>query len=244
MPTHNELDFHESGSRFGKFQKYLGEFVYGGIDGSVTTFAVVAGSAGAEFSTTIIMVLGFANLLADGFAMSVGNYLSSKAEHDNFDKHEKLEYWEIENLRDVEVEEIRTIYSEKGFQGELLEQVVEVITADKKVWVDTMMREELEMIKDSRSPFKTAFVTYLAFIVIGLIPLMAYVLDYLDIIKDLDLFLTSSILTSLAFAIVGYMKSYVSDTNKFKGVVETVLLGGAAAAMSYFVGDLLKGLLV
>ena len=88
MSKHNELDLHEASSRFGKYQKYLGEFVYGGIDGSVTTFAVVAGSAGAEFSTTIIIVLGFANLLADGFAMSVGNYLSTKAEHDNYDKHQ------------------------------------------------------------------------------------------------------------------------------------------------------------
>ncbi|NQY10354.1 MAG: VIT1/CCC1 transporter family protein [Flavobacteriales bacterium] len=242
MSDHNELDFHESGTNFGKFQKYLGEFVYGGIDGSVTTFAVVAGSAGAEFGTTIIIVLGFANLLADGFAMSVGNYLSTKAEHDNFDKHEKLEYWEIENLRDVEIQEIRDIYAAKGFEGELLEQVVEVITADDKVWVDTMMKEELDMIKDSRSPFKTAVVTYLAFIVIGIIPLLAYVLNYFDAIEETNLFLTSSILTSFAFAIVGYMKSYVSDTNKFKGVAETVLLGGAAAAMSYFVGDILKTL--
>ena len=60
-------------------EDYLSEFVYGGIDGAVTTFAVVAGATGANFSTKIILVLGFANLIADGFSMGVGSYLSSKS---------------------------------------------------------------------------------------------------------------------------------------------------------------------
>lgn len=63
-----------------KLQKYLGEFVYGGIDGCVTTFAVVAGSVGASLETRIILILWFANLLADGFSMSIWAYLSSKSE--------------------------------------------------------------------------------------------------------------------------------------------------------------------
>ena len=81
-----------------KISSYLGEFVYGGIDGSVTTFAVVAGSVGASLDTAVILILGFANLIADGFSMSVGAYLATKTEHDNFEKHKKREYWEVENL--------------------------------------------------------------------------------------------------------------------------------------------------
>ena len=66
-----------------KFQKkYLPEFVYGAIDGSVTTFAVVAGAIGASLSAGIILILGFANLFADGFSMAISNYLSTKSQNE------------------------------------------------------------------------------------------------------------------------------------------------------------------
>ena len=104
-----------------RFQEYLGEFVYGGIDGSVTTFAVVAGAAGATLDSAVVIILGFANLIADGFAMSVGSYLSTKSEKDNYKKHENIEYWEVEHLPEKEKEEIRDIYRAKGFEGEILE---------------------------------------------------------------------------------------------------------------------------
>ncbi|MBT8229160.1 MAG: VIT1/CCC1 transporter family protein, partial [Bacteroidia bacterium] len=92
-------------------ETYLGEFVYGGIDGCVTTFAVVAGAVGAGLDSIIIIILGFANLLADGFAMSIGAYLSAKSESDNFKKYKEKEYWEIENMRESEVEEVREIFT-------------------------------------------------------------------------------------------------------------------------------------
>jgi len=99
-----ESEIHLENSRFGKLQTYLREFVYGGIDGAVTTFAVVAGGYGANLDTGILIILGFANLLADGFSMSVGAYLSAKSERDTYDKHEKIEYWEIEHLPEIERE--------------------------------------------------------------------------------------------------------------------------------------------
>ena len=122
--THNETKFHQKNSRFTRLEKYLGEFVYGGIDGCVTTFAVVAGAVGADLGSDVILILGFANLLADGFAMSVGAYLSAKTEKDQFNKHKAIEYWEIENIPEKEIDEIRTIYEAKGFKGQLLEDVV------------------------------------------------------------------------------------------------------------------------
>jgi VIT1/CCC1 family predicted Fe2+/Mn2+ transporter len=96
-----ESEIHLENARFGKLQEYLKEFVYGGIDGAVTTFAVVAGGFGANLDTGILLILGFANLLADGFSMSVGAYLAAKSERDTYDKHEKIEYWEIENLPEI-----------------------------------------------------------------------------------------------------------------------------------------------
>jgi len=241
--SHNEDTLHTQKGFLQKYEAYLGEFVYGGIDGCVTTFAVVAGAVGAGLDSSIIIVLGFANLLADGFAMSVGAYLSSKSEKDNYQKHKQIEYWEVENLPEVETEEIREIYRAKGFEGELLEQVVAVITADKDRWVDVMMKEELHMIEESKSPLKMGAVTYFSFILIGLIPLLTYVWDFFNPI-DGNLFLIASCLTAFGFIIVGTFKTYVTETPLWKGVLETLALGAIAALVSYFVGDLLEHLVM
>ncbi len=227
----------------GNFKDYIGEFVYGGIDGSVTTFAVVAGSTGASLETTVILILGFANLIADGFSMSVGNFFATKAEIDNYNKHKNIEYWEVDNMPEMEKEEIRQIYRQKGFEGQQLEEVVETITSDRDRWVDVMMKEELEMQQEGRSPLSTAAMTFISFVLVGLIPLMSYVLDFGFGIGSQNMFLTSIIMTSLGFILIGLLKSYVTDTKKIRGVLETLLLGGLAAIIAYYVGDVLEMIL-
>lgn len=225
------------------YQEYLGEFVYGGIDGAVTTFAVVAGAVGADLSISVILILGFANLLADGFSMSVGAYLSTKSEIDTFEKHKKIEEAEVEEVPEIEREEIREIYRNKGFEGELLDRVVEVITSDKDRWVDTMMKEELEMVRESKSPFKVGLVTYISFVVVGLIPLLAYLFgDPSE--ADNSMFWISCSMTSIAFAIVGWLKAYVTQTHRLRAIAETLFLGASAAAVAFFVGDWLEKLIV
>ncbi|MBT8255313.1 MAG: VIT1/CCC1 transporter family protein [Bacteroidia bacterium] len=241
--SHDEDALHGSKGLFQKYEAYLGEFVYGGIDGCVTTFAVVAGAVGAGLDSAIIIVLGFANLLADGFAMSVGAFLSARSEKDNYNKHKMVEYWEVDNLPEVEKEEIRDIYRAKGFEGDLLEQVVEVITSDKDRWVDVMMKEELQMMEETKSPLKMGAVTYFSFILIGLIPLLTYVWDYFNPI-DGNLFFIASSLTAIGFIIVGIFKTYVTETKLWKGVLETLALGAIAALVSYYVGDFLEHLVM
>ncbi len=240
--NHDENKIHKQNSLFSRFEGYLGEFVYGGIDGCVTTFAVVAGSVGAGLSSTVIIILGFANLLADGFAMSVGAYLSSKSERDNYHKHKQIEYWEVDNLPEKEREEVREIYEAKGFKGEMLEKVVDVITADRDRWVDVMMKEELEMAEESRSPIIIGTVTYISFVLVGLIPLLIYVWDYVGSVSG-DLFVWSSVLTGIGFMIIGILKTSVTQTKVWRGVLETLVLGAIAALVSYFVGDLLGHLI-
>ena len=226
--------------KFLNFDKdYIGEFVYGGIDGAITTFAVVAGAAGADAAIHWVLIFGFANLIADGFSMSVGNYFAVKSEQDNYEKHQRIEFWEVEHLREREVEEIRDIYRAKGFEGDLLEKVVDVITSDKDVWVDTMMKEELEMAKDDRTPVKTATATFLSFNIIGIIPLLSYVLAVFIEINTSLLFPISCIGTGIALLIVGYMRGSVTQTNKTKSMIQTVALGGLAAFLAYFVGEVL-----
>lgn len=239
---HNEDQLHQNQGWLRRFENYLGEFVYGGIDGSVTTFAVVAGAVGAGLESSIIIILGFANLLADGFAMSVGAYLSTKTEKDNYNKHKRIEYWEVDNLPEKEREEIREIYAAKGFEGELLEQVVDVITNDRDRWVNVMMNDELEMKEESRSPITIGLVTYTSFVIVGLIPLIAYVVDYINPMGR-NLFLISSLLTGIAFILVGWLKAYVNHTHVIRGIMETLLLGIIAAAVSYYVGDFIEAMI-
>lgn len=237
-----EAKIHKEISFAGNIQNYLREFVYGGIDGAVTTFAVVAGAVGADLDASIIIILGFANLLADGFSMSVGAYLSAKSEKENYNKHRNIEYWEVENIPDKERQEIVEIYQAKGFEGELLEKVVDVIVSDKDRWVNEMMKDELNMMEDSKSPFKIGLATLASFILIGLIPLIVYVYDLIWK-TDIDLFFWTSLFTGLAFLVVGWLKSFVNQTNTLKSISETLLLGFLAALVAYFVGDFLESLL-
>ncbi|NJY64187.1 hypothetical protein HC174_15705 [Salinimicrobium sp. CDJ15-81-2] len=239
-----EKQLHSSGKILFFNKDYIAEFVYGGIDGAITTFAVVAGAEGASLGISVVVILGLANLIADGFSMSVGNFFSTKAEMDAYERHRQVEYWEVDNLREKEVQEIREIYEAKGFKGELLEKVVEVITADKDVWVDTMMKEELEMVKSDKTPYKTAGMTFISFIIVGSVPLLSYVFVGSGPAIQNDLFLYSCILTAVALAIVGSFKSFVTEKNMLIGISETLFLGGLAALLAYFVGDILEKLFI
>ncbi|MBN3584370.1 VIT1/CCC1 transporter family protein [Algoriphagus aestuarii] len=235
----NESVIHQESKYFKKLQEYLGEFVYGGIDGAVTTFAVVAGGFGADLDAGIIIILGFANLLADGFSMSVGAYLSSKSNQENYKKHEAIEHWEIENLPEVEREEIKEIYEKKGFTGDLLEKVVDQITSNKDLWVAEMMKDELNLMEESKSPFKIGFATFISFIIVGFIPLLVYLWTFFNP-SSINIFLWTSLLTGLAFIVIGWLKSIVNQTSSFKSILETLSLGILAAVVAYYVGDILE----
>jgi VIT1/CCC1 family predicted Fe2+/Mn2+ transporter len=222
--------------------KYLPDFVYGGIDGSVTTFAVVAGVTGASLSPTIVLILGFANLFADGFSMAVGNYLSAKSRKEYSDKIRKSEEHSVINIPEEETEEIREIFSQKGFSGRQLDDAVEIITSNQDIWIDTMMKDEFGIFEDHTSPIKSALATFLSFNVIGFIPLLAYVLSYFSNSFRGNTFTLSVILTSVAFFIVGSIKGRIVGVRWFFSGFETFLIGGAAAVIAYIVGYLLRGL--
>lgn len=238
-----ESVLHQEVSVFKSLQDYLREFVYGGIDGAVTTFAVVAGAVGASLDPLVIIILGFANLFADGLSMSIGAYLSSKSENENYQKHKNIEYWEVDHLPEKEREEIEEIYKEKGFEGELLQKVVDVITANKDRWVNEMMKDELNLIEEVKSPLKIGLATLVSFIMVGFIPLTVYVWDFFYEV-NFDVFLWTCLLTGLAFVLVGTLKSWVNQTGLLRSVFETLFLGFVAALVAYFVGDILEVLLL
>lgn len=125
-----------------KQHSYFGDFVLGAVDGTVTTFAIVAGAAGAGLSSGVAIVLGLANVAADGFSMAVSNYLKVRSDRQIVERIRKVEEMHIDEIPDGEREEIRQIFAGKGFDGEMLEGVVMVITDDRLRWVDTMLTED------------------------------------------------------------------------------------------------------
>jgi VIT1/CCC1 family predicted Fe2+/Mn2+ transporter len=235
-------DWHSKNSLMQKFEKYLPEVVYGSIDGLVTTFAVVAGSVGADLTINIILILGMSNLLADGLSMSIGSYLSRKSEQDNYKKHLSIEAWEIENMPETERQEVIDIFKAKGFTGQELQMVVDRITSNKQVWLDTMMKDELGLTPEKKSPYRSGISTFCSFVIAGGIPLIAYVLAYSG---DLGInpFYLSSAVTLLAFILIGYIKTYVTRIGLVRSLTETLILGATAATAAYFLGDYLEKVL-
>jgi len=221
---------------------YLRDFVYGAIDGTVTTFAVVSGVAGAELSTSVILILGMANLVGDGFSMAASNFLGTKTEEELRQKARRIEEQHIAHYPEGEREEIRQIFANKGFRDDQLEHVVDVITADHRRWVDTMMVEELGIPLEGPSAMKAALTTMIAFVIVGFIPLAAFVYDFAAPVGLSHPYLVSTILTGVAFFSVGTAKSWFVDEPWYRAGAETLLLGSGAAALAYAVGLFLGNL--
>jgi VIT1/CCC1 family predicted Fe2+/Mn2+ transporter len=216
---------------------HFDDFIYGSIDGAVTTFAIVAGVVGADLSPIIILILGFANLFADGFAMASANYQASKAKNEFVEMKRKQEEWEIDNLKEQEKEEIREIYREKGFKDELLEEVVRTITSRRKVWIDTMMKEELGLIEDEKAPIDSSISTFIGFNVIGIIPLIPFIVFIMFNLEfDSNVFVYSTISVIIAFVIVGMIKGRIVKKSMVRSGIHTLIIGGIAAFVAYLVG--------
>ena len=212
----------------------LRDLIYGGIDGSVTTFAIVAGVAGAGLSPFVIVALGLANVLADGFSMAAGNYSGAKADRDNLKRVRAVEHRHIEENPVGERLEVVEILSQMGLTGDLLEEAADAITADRERWVNLMIDGEYGLGGTAPHPMRSAIATFMAFLVAGLIPLLPFLLG-LD-----DAFTLSAVMTLCVFFAIGTVKSVWSLTPWWRSGLETLLIGGLAASMAYFVGTLFE----
>ncbi len=221
--------------RRGPAHSYLRDWVYGGIDGAVTTFAVVAGVEGASLSPGIILVLGIANLAGDGFSMAAGNYSATRSEQQQYEHYKAIEQRHIDQHPEGEVEEIRQIYKAKGFEGEQLEAVVEGITSDRELWIETMLVEEHGQPLSVRSALKAAGATFAAFLVCGLVPLLPYLFGE-------DGFAASAALTGAVFFGIGSMRARWAVHAWWRLGLGTLVIGSGAAAAAYGLGHVLAGL--
>lgn len=233
LAEHRSAELH--GSTLGP---YIHDIVYGANDGIVTTFAVVSGVAGAELSSYIIVILGFANVLADGLSMGLGNFLSTKSRHDNYRRVLKEELKEIEDIPDLEREEIREIFEKKGFRGADLDRATQIVTSDPKIWVETMMREEHGLMADEDGvPVLHALMTFGAFVLFGAIPILPYLLP----IGASSRFPITIASTAVALLVVGLLRSWVTRERLIKGPLEILGVGLLCAFVAYYVGVFLKG---
>ena len=216
---------------------YLRDLVYGGIDGTVTTFAIMAGVVGADLSAGVVIVLGIANLLADGFSMAAANYSSTKTEIEEYEQVRRMEERHVDLAPEGEREEVRQIFRAKGFDGEALDSAVEVITEHRELWIDTMMTEEHGMPPVNRSPVRSALYTFLAFVLCGSVPILAYLFGLSHPLP------IATVMTGATFFAIGSLRSRWSPTPWWRAGLETFAIGMAAAAVAFAVGYLLQGLL-
>ncbi len=231
---HNPKAIHDRLKQDGN--SYLRDFVYGAVDGIITTFAVVAGVIGAQLQTSTILILGIANLVADGFSMAVGNYLGTKSEHDEKKLVERFEDNQIVKNPSGEKEEVRQILINQGFAPPLLEDVLKHITADRQRWVKYMVAEEYGLANTLRSPTRAAAMTFVAFGVFGLIPLLPFLFG---VQRG---FLWASISTGFAFFVVGSLKSRWTSEHPMRAGFITLAVGASAAGLAFSIGKLLKNL--
>lgn len=209
---------------------YLREWVYGGIDGVVTTFAIIAAVVGASMSPLVVIIMGVANLLADGFSMAASAYSAASADEENYKRLYKREVSHVENHPEGEIEETRQILKTKGYSEEEIKEMLPMITKDKERWIDFMMVEEYGLSALKLSPFMVGFHTLLAFILCGAMPLWPYIFN-------LGMpHIWSFVLAGLTFFGIGSLKSLWSVRPWWLEGGITLAVGSAAASLAFFVG--------
>jgi VIT1/CCC1 family predicted Fe2+/Mn2+ transporter len=218
----------------GPAQSYLRDFIYGAVDGIVTTFAVVSGVAGAGLPGGVVIVLGAANLVGDGFSMAVSNYLGTRADRQLVDRARRIEEEHVMACPEGEREEVRQIFRAKGLSGTVLEQIVSALTSERKRWIDTMIQEEYGLTLGGSVAWRAASVTFAAFVLLGSLPLIPFILGIRP-------FLASSLITGVAFFLVGAIKGRFISQHWYRAGTETFIVGSAAAVLAYLVGVALRG---
>jgi vacuolar iron transporter family protein len=214
----------------GPHASYLRDWIYGGIDGAVTTFAIVAGSTGADLSSRVILILGIANLLADGFSMAAANYSGSKSEIEDFSRLKAIEEKHIAVAPEGEREEIRQIFTARGYKGDDLEAMVRLVTSNKITWIETMMQAEYGMYDAPHTPHRAALYTFAAFVLFGSIPLLPFLFPVPASAA------TATGLTALAFFAIGSFRARWSQRHWFSCGFETMAIGMLAAGIAYLAG--------
>lgn len=220
---------HKKGNR-------LSDVILGGQDGLVSVLGLLLGLSAATNATRVVIAGGLATIFAETLSMAAVAYTSMMSNRDHYVAERAREVQELKDFPDQERQEIIDIYESKGFSGKLLNEIVDHITSNDKLWVDTMMREELEIkpvIKKDVHIY--AVIVGVSTFVGAFIPLIPFFF-----IKPSRAILASLILSVIVLAVIGVYKASITLGNVFKSALQMVLIGMGAAIAGYFIGLLFK----
>lgn len=224
--------------------EHIKSAVYGGLDGIITTFATVTSVAGSGLPHSVILIIGLAHLVADGLSMGLGDMLSSQAEHDLANHERSREMWEFENYPEGEIEEMVELYEKKGISTDDALLVVHTLAKYKEAFIDIMMIEELNLmpVDDEDSPLTGGIITFVSFMLFGVIPLLSYLVNLIPGINmgpDTTLYV-SCFLTVVTLFLLGAVKGSFVGQNWGKAGSSMALNGSIAAACGWVIGYLLQ----
>eukprot|EP00186_Timspurckia_oligopyrenoides_P001153 CAMPEP_0182445654 /NCGR_PEP_ID=MMETSP1172-20130603/3709_1 /TAXON_ID=708627 /ORGANISM="Timspurckia oligopyrenoides, Strain CCMP3278" /LENGTH=255 /DNA_ID=CAMNT_0024641465 /DNA_START=57 /DNA_END=824 /DNA_ORIENTATION=- len=216
------------------------DIILGFSDGLTVPFALAAGLSSTVSSSKYIILAVLAELTAGALSMGLGGYLTGITEIQHYDAERSREFWEIDNRKDDEIQEIYDILLPYGLPRQDIDKIVRHFMKYPTKWVDFMMKFELGMEEpDRQQGFKSAFVIGISYLIGGLIPLSPYCF-----ISDVQhAFLSSCIVTAIAMFVFGFVKGGVTGHSKWKSSIETTLVGVAAAAAAFFVAKLFDKIL-
>ena len=223
-----------SSERHSKVGSRLRDFILGWQDGLVNVLGLVLGIASATQSTKLIIISGIVAAFAEGISMSAVAYTSTKAEVLFYKSELKKEEREVRDVPEKETDEIRKIFREKGFKGKLLEDIVKTVTANKKTWVQTMMKDELGLSPVRDNPVNAAIIVLVASIVSAFIPIIPF--TFLPVSTAIIYTLLLSVLTLF---VAGAMEARLTIGDRKRRGIEMAAIGIMAALLGFFIGNLL-----
>jgi DNA damage-binding protein 1 len=216
--------------------------VYGGLDGVLTTFAIVSGAAGGQLSAKVVLILGVSNIIADAISMGVGDALSSIAHQDYVLSEYNREKRNIALARPTEVKAMIETYVQKGLPRDKARVVVNTLAKYDDIFLEVLMVEklQLQLPEDGDSPWRDGFVTFCSFTIFGTVPLLMYVSAPLAIAHATrhDMFMFACSATGLVLFALGVVTSCFSVKSWLRSGVEFLFMGGSVAVVAYLVGAL------
>jgi len=207
------------------------DFILGWQDGLVNVLGIILGIVAATASTKIVLISGLAATFAESISMAAVAYTSMKTSKEFYNSEKMREMKEIREVPETEKDEIREIYSKKGFRGKMLDSIVKKITSNKKMWVDIMMQEELKLFPEKMTPVQEAAIVGFSALIGSFIPLIPFMIFS---VKDAVWY--SLTISSIVLFSIGLIKSKLSAGNLLKSGIEMVVIGILAVVSGYLVG--------
>lgn len=240
MDLGSHLEVHHASSS----AKYIKNVIFGGIDGIITTFSIIAACFGSGLEIKYIIAMGFANLLADAFSMGFGDYISSLFESKYILSEKKKETWEYEKNKNYEINEMIELYQNEGIELEDAEKIVNIITTNdkyKNFFIKSMVNMELglELPEDNYKTVikKEALITFVSFIIFGFIPLLTYLITYwADYGNYNDIFIIDCFVTLLTIMSLGYFQAVITKQPKLIGCLSLTVNGIISTAIAFILG--------